>query len=292
MAEVPTGNPYNPIITAQQYPTMMGASGSVGTNDTTGTAEPVRVGVNPATGGVYVHTIGGGASDPASGTLNTLGTVGTVIGVGTVSNVGSITDVNRLYGGTIQVGTFVMPTGTVTTIAAGTQNTLGTVGVVNSIAAGTQQTLGTVGTLLGQGTITNLGSTTNVGQIHNAGTIQAGTVQINKVPVSIGTAFHTRGTTGGAVWGTLIAASGAGTRQYVSNVDIIVVSGTVDVAVTNVGVDGSAGAGVLARGQFIPSAGIAKQFDPVTRSGTNGTLSYWLGGAGTVDINIHYWQGV
>lgn len=175
--------------------------------------------------------------------------------------------------------------------ASGTTNIQGSV-LVTSIAAGTQNTLGTVGTVIGVGTLTNLGSQTNLGQIHNAGTLQAGTVQINKTPVTIGTAFHTRGTTGAAVWGTLIAASGAGTRQYISNIDIVVVSGTVDVAVTNIGVDGSAGAGVLARGQFVPSAGITKQFDPVTRSGTNGTLSFWLGGAGTIDINIHYWQGV
>ena len=37
--------------------------------------------------------------------------------------------------------------GTISSVAAGTQNTLGTVGVVNSIVAGTQNTLGTVGNL-------------------------------------------------------------------------------------------------------------------------------------------------
>lgn len=120
----------------------------------------------------------------------------------------------------------------------------------------------------------------------------SGTVQVNMVPVTIGTSYHTVGTTGAAVWGTLVAASGAGTRQYVPGVDIIVVAGTMEVAVTNIGVGGSTGNGVLARGWFPPGGGVSKVFNPIQASGTNGTLSYWLGGAGTVDITIQYWQGV
>lgn len=118
-----------------------------------------------------------------------------------------------------------------------------------------------------------------------------GTIQNDPTPPVIGTSYGTLGTAGAATWGTLIAAAGAGTYQYVSGVDIIVASGTVDVAVTNIGIGGSTGAGVLARGQFTPGGGISKNFNPIQRSGTNGTLSYWLGGAGTASIAIQYWQG-
>jgi hypothetical protein len=129
----------------------------------------------------------------------------------------------------------------------------------------------------------------------NAGTItllQAGTIQQNFVPVVVGTSYGTVGTAGAATWGTLVAASGAGTKQYVSGVDIVVVSGTVEVAVTNIGIGGSTGNGILARGNFIPSGGISKNFMPIQASGANGTIAFWMGGAGTVDVTVQYWQGV
>lgn len=176
MANPLTGNPYNPIYTAQQTPTTMISSGSVGTSDTSGTAEPIRWGGDPTSGAGYVKILG--------------------------------------------------------------------------------------------------------------------SVQTDTTPALLGTSYHIRGTTGAAVWGTIIAASGAGTKQYVSNVDIVVTAGTVDVAVTNIGVDGSTGAGVLVRGQFVPSGGIAKVFSPAMASGTNGTLAFWMGGAGTVDVTVNYRQGV
>lgn len=109
----------------------------------------------------------------------------------------------------------------------------------------------------------------------------------------VGTSYGTLGTTGGAVWGTLVAASGAGTRQYVSGLSIVVASGTVDCAITNVGTVAAAnGAGILARGQFTPGGGIRASFWPVSTSGTNGTLAFWMGGAGTAYFTIDYWQGV
>src|SRR5258708_22438885 len=52
------------------------------------------------------------------------------------------------------------------------------------------------------------------------------TSKIDLTPVNTGTPLATVGTTGAAVWGTLVAAAGAGTKQYVSGVDISVVSGT------------------------------------------------------------------
>ncbi len=109
--------------------------------------------------------------------------------------------------------------------------------------------------------------------------------------LALGTPLQVLGTTGVAAWGTLAAAAGAGTKQYVSRISIVVAAGTVDVAVTNIGVGGSAGAGVLERGQFVPGGGITNNYNPVIASGTNGTLAYWLGGAGTVSITVNYWQG-
>jgi hypothetical protein len=193
--------------------------------------------------------------------------------------------------GTVAAGTLTnLATGTITALAAGTitggtiQNLVG--GTINALAAGT----------LTGGTLQNLVSgTINSGTfVNNGGSVQIyqGTLQQNMVPVVAGTSYGTVGTTAAAVWGTLIAAAGAGTKQYVSGVDVVVVSGTVEVAVTNSGVGGSTGAGVLTRGNFPPGGGIAKSFNPVQVSGANGTLAYWLGGAGTVDVTIQYWQGV
>lgn len=142
-----------------------------------------------------------------------------------------------------------------------------------------------------KGTMTALAAGTITG-----GTLQnlnAGTLQLNRVPVVAGTSYGTLGTTGAAVIGTLIAASGAGTKQYISGLSIVVASGTVDCAITNVGtIAGPNGAGVLARGQFTPGGGIMRDFDPVMASGTNGTIGYWMGGAGTAYFTVQYWQGV
>lgn len=132
-------------------------------------------------------------------------------------------------------------------------------------------------TNLAGGTITNIGG---------------GTIQHSSLPVQLGTSFTVVGTAGAGFWGTIIAAAGAGTKQYVSGVDIIGVGGTVEVVVTNIGVTGSAGAGILARGFIPPSGGISKNFNPVIASSTNGTLAYWMGGAGTVDITVQYWNGI
>ncbi len=243
------------------------------------------------------------------GTLPTINVTTGTITTGSLANIAKVHDAGTIAAlPQVSIGTLPtlnLTTGTITTgslanIAkvhnAGTIAALPqvSVGTIPQISVGTlpQVSVGTLPTLnLTTGTITT-GSLANVAQIHNAGTIQAGTVQINSKPVSLATSYNVVGTTGAAVWGTLVAASGAGTYQYVSGIDIVVVSGTVEVAVTNIGVDGSAGAGVLARGNFAPGGGISKPFIPVVRSGTNGTLSYWLGGAGTVDITIQYWQGV
>ena len=135
-----------------------------------------------------------------------------------------------------------------------------------------------------------LGSIVSIAQIHNAGTVQAGTVQINPVPVPTTLTFGTLGTAGGSFFATVSAASGAGTKHYVTGVDIVMQSGTADVRV----LAGSAiqGTGVLAGGQFPAGGGISNKFDPPFPTGTNSELIYHFVGAGTAFIRLSYWKGV
>ena len=248
------------------------------------------------------------AVNMASGTLNVgTATVSGNVGVstGTITT-GSLTNLASLHTGTITTGSLA----NVTMLHGGTLATAGTVTGVGVVTSVSNLVGGTVGSILGIGGTTSvrvISGTTNLaanngvdignidvatGTITSVSNLAAGTIQLNKSPVQIGTSYFQLGTAGASFWGTIIAASGAGTKQYVSGVQILGVSGTVEAVVTNIGVGGSAGAGVLTRGWIGPGAGIAQNFDPVIASGTNGTISYWLGGAGTVDITIQYWQGV
>src|SRR3990167_6120110 len=171
------------------------------------------------------------------------------IGAGTaISDFGGtlpvVTTVANVTNGTVRISVGTVTTGTLQNLVSGT---------INALASGT----------ITGGTLQNL----NAGTITSIANIVGGTIQHSSLPVQLGTPIHTRGTTGAAVWGTIVATAGAGTKQYVSNVDVVVTSGTVDVAVTNIGVGGSTGAGVLTRGQFTPGGGIAKNFDPIAKIG-------------------------
>ena len=84
-----------------------GVVGTLGTADTGGTAQVLPIGVNPATGAMYVQDLSG-----ASGTTTV-----------------------QMVSGTLNVGTVVVSSssgGTTVNVATGTQQTLGTVGVLNS----------------------------------------------------------------------------------------------------------------------------------------------------------------
>src|SRR3990167_4285794 len=193
----------------------------VGTFTNTGTV------VNVATGTINV------------GTATVSGNVG--VTTGTITT-GSLTNLATLHNGTV-----VMPSGTVTSVTNIVGGTIGSVlgiggtvqvsgasaGTFVNIVTGTQQTLGTVGVVnnLTNGSINLLTGTLT--RVSNIGTLESGTVQISSLPVVLGTSYGTLGTTGALVWGTLVSASGAGTRQYVSGLSITVMSGTVDVAITN-----------------------------------------------------------
>ena len=420
MANPLTGNPYNAALDASKNPTLTVVTGTVGTADTSGTAEIIRVGGNPATGAIYVQDLSGASGTTTvqmvSGTLNvgtvvvssssggtnvnvvtgtqqTLGTVanlnngsvniltgtiqssGTTTGVGVVSNLtnGSVNiltgtlqssgtttgvgvvsnltngSVNILTGtlavslgtvggkaasgaaavanpvqiagtdaggtiysplvttggllaanvvtGTIttgsltniamvHAGTHVHPTGTVTTIVAGTQNTLGTVGVVNNIVTGTIAAVTTVTTV---SNLTNGSVNLLTGTMTSVTNLAGGTVQINPVPVPATLTFGTLGTAGGSLFATISAASGAGTKHYISGVDVVVQSGTTDVRV----LAGTAiqGTGVLGAGWFGPSGGISNKFFPAFATGTNSEIVYHFVGAGTAFIRVSYWKG-
>lgn len=297
--------------TGAQYVYNLGPAGSVslgntpggtinriGSIDTIGTMPAISLALNTGT----ITTI-------AAGTQNTLGTVGTVPGIGTITNLGSVSNAGTVK----EVGNIAA--GTLTAVSSLSEVVKGTITLIPNVTTVANLTNGSVNILTG--TLQSSGTTTGVGVVSNltngsvnilTGTIQssgngtivggtignlnAGTIQRSSIPVQLGTPLVTVGTTGAAVWGTLVAASGAGTKQYVARTSIVVQSGTVDVAVTNIGIGGSTGAGVLERGQFVQGGGITNNYDPVMVSGTNGTLSYWLGGAGTVAITVNYWQGV
>ena len=226
---------------------------------------------------ILTGTVTNVGSNVGMGTLSNVGSVNTVTTVSNLTNgtvrisVGTITTgtvqnlvsgtINALASGTItagtvavSTGTVVLNTGTITTIAAGTQNTLGTVGVVNNIVTGT-----------------------------------LASVRIDNRPTGSSViSTHTLGTGGGTLFGTILAPSGAGTSVYVAGLSIVGRTGTVDCGISN-NVAGSTGAGVLARGFFQPGGGIVRDFNPAINLGTNGTIAYFLITAGTVDLTVNYW---
>lgn len=255
-------------------PSVIGVVGTLGTADTGGTALTLPIGVNPATGAMYVQDLSG-----ASGTTN-------VLLVGGTLNAGTVTT------------TLTLNTGTITTIAAGTLNTLGTVGTLNGIAAG-DNNIGNMdvatGTVTLVSTVTTVSNLTNgsvnvlTGTVTSVSNLAAGTVQLNPVPVPTILALGTLGTAGGSFFATISAASGAGTKHYVSGVDVVMDSGTADVRV----LAGSViqGTGVLAAGKFPAGGGISKVFNPAFATGTNSELIYHFVGAGTAFITVDYWKG-
>ena len=169
-------------------------------------------------------------------------------------------------------------------VGSAVQDWGGTIPAVARLLTGTVTVAG--GTILG-GTVQNLVGGT-VTQVTN---LSGGTLKLNMTPVNVATSITVLGTTGAAVIGTIVSAAGAGTKQYISGLSIVVQSGTVDVAITNVGtVAGPVGAGVLARGQFPPGQGIRAHYNPVSVSGDNGTIGYWMGGAGTAIFTVDYWN--
>lgn len=140
---------------------------------------------------------------------------GTIASVGTVPGIGSITNIGTI--GTIEgmpAATLALDSGTITTITAGTQNTLGTVAVVNNIVTGTIANSGTttgvgvvtsvtdvanlakgtvtsVGTVVGIGTVSNVvttsGTVTGVGVVSSVSNLVSGTLLNSGTTTGVGT---------------------------------------------------------------------------------------------------------
>lgn len=217
------------------------------------------------------------------GTLGTSDTGGTALPLPFAVDALSGAAFTKQINGTITslpdpLGSVVVTVGTVTN--TGTNVNIVSGSLVGTLLGGTLQA-GTVNASIvsSNGTIT---------RIQNVGTVESGTLQRNSLPVSLGTSYGTLGTAGAATWGTLVAAVGAGTRFYLTGLSIVVASGTVDTAITNGTFAGPNGNDVYTRGQFTPGGGIVRDFDPALRSGTNGTLTFWLGGAGTAFFTVQY----
>lgn len=189
--------PYASHFDANQVPSILGVEGTLGTADTAGTAHPLPIGVNPATGALYVQDLG-----TSSGTVNVIG--GTIAQVTTVSNLtnGSVV---------VTVGTFT--TGTIQNLVSGTINALAsgtiTAGTVNSVTTVSNLTNGSVNILTGTVTRTS-----------NIGTIESGTVTTRGTgfeggTVSVGTAAVELTFTGITRTISVTADSNNGTMLYV-----------------------------------------------------------------------------
>lgn len=313
MGTTRTETPYVAKLDANQYPTLLGVSGTVGTADVNGTAEVIRIGADPATGALYVNNIG--AAGGGGGTVVQVA-AGTVYAQGadaTLFNPVRLTDGTNFYnasgggGGTvvrIETGTVALVS-SVGELVKGTLQSVGTVpgiGVVSNLTNGSVNILtGTIqssGTTTGVGVVTTVSNLTNgsinlltgtLTRLSNLGTLESGTVRLDPTTVPQMLQQGTLGTAGGSFFATISAVSGAGTKHYVQGIDIVIQSGTADVRV----LAGSAiqGTGVLAAGQFPAGGGISKNWSPHFQTGTNSEIIYHFVGAGTAFITVSYWKG-
>lgn len=294
--------------------------GTVTVSNPTGTTVTVDHGTitlsNPT--GTTVQFNNGTVNLLNAGTITRLenGTIGLVTRVGNVGTieVGTISTLPNIPGGTLGVVSAVsmLNAGTLTTIPNIPGGTIGvvsnitngtiriTAGTVNSLVGGTLGLVTTVtnlsnGTIQSSGTTTGVGTVSNIAVVHNAGTVQNinfGTVRLDPRPsknvLTYGTTFA--GTA--AAYGTLVgsAAVGAGTYTWVQDISVNNPYGTVR---TMVGF-GTAlqGTSCLVNGIFGTQTGVGIQksySDAVNAGMTNQDLVVYIGGAGTVDVNVSYY---
>ncbi len=237
--------------------------------------------VTPIGGTVgIVSNLTNGSVNILTGTIQSAGTVtgiGTIPGLGSLTNVGSLTnfgtgkEISNLAGGTLAAVT------TVTTVSNVTNGSI-------NILTGTQQLLTTVSNL------TNGSVNLLTGTVTSVSNLAGGTVQINPTPVPATLQFGTLGTAGGSFFGTLSAASGAGTKHYITGYSIVQQSGTSDVRIlAGTSIQGT---GVIVAGNFPAGGGANRTVDPAFATGTNSELIYHFVGAGTAFITVSYWKGV
>lgn len=186
-----------------------------------------------------------------------------------------VTSVSNLVSGTLAAVTSVtnLASGTLAVVTSVTNLAGGTVSAVNNIVTGTLATLGTIG-------VVNAGSVV----------VTAGTVKHDPTPIPTILQWGTQAAAAGSAFGTISAASGAGTKHYVSGVTIVEESGTADVRI----LFGTAitGGSVITAGKFPAGGGIAHTFNPALASGTNSEITYHFVGAGTAFITVQYWKNV
>lgn len=172
-------------------------------------------------------------------------------------------------------------------VGGGTLDTIGTLGSIGNV--GVIHNAGTVGSVTGIGTITNLGSVTDMGTVKEVANLAGGTVQIDSLAPRAVIRYGTLGTSGAEVRGTLVSAVGAGTNAHIVGYEILQHTGTTDVAIELGTKAVVGGTDTFGRGFFPPGGGISqKYFQPVI-SGANGTVTFYMGGAGTTWFAVDYY---
>jgi len=197
---------------------------------------------------------------------------------------------NDLPGGTVDLVT------TVSNLTSGSvRMTVGTVSVLPDLPGGTIDLITTTTNLtsgsvrMTVGTMTT-GSLANVAQVHNAGTIQAGTIQIDTFPPRRVLRYGTLGTTAVAVRGTLVAAAGAGDNYYILGYEIVQHTGTTDAAIELGTKAVVGGTDTFGRGFYVPGGGVSRNLTSAIESGANGTITFFMGGAGTTWFAVDYYE--
>jgi len=185
-----------------------------------------------------------------------------------------IGNIGTLVAGTINAGTF--------TLTGGTLNT-GTV-VPNGGTVGTVPGVGVVTTVTTVSNLTNGSVKVTAGTV-NSGTINAGTITNQPFPA---TQVLSAGTVSTGTIGTLVAAIGAGTGIYPTNLIINASSGTPDVVVS-FGLQAS-GNQVVNRGVYAATGGAVIPFPYPSFYGTANSALTWnvLSGAGTISLSVLY----
>ncbi len=139
MAFVPTATNSGHQDANQNY-SVIGVQGTLGTADIEGSAPTLPIGVNPATGAMYVHDLAGGGGGTtvqfnsgtiSAGTINRVGTVG-ILELGTVTITNPTGTTVQFNNGTVDL----LKAGTVTRLEGGTISTNLLSGTLNSGTVG------------------------------------------------------------------------------------------------------------------------------------------------------------
>jgi hypothetical protein len=261
------------------------------------------------TGVGVVSNLTNGTVRVAAGTQQTLGTVG-VLNNGTLAQVTSISNVVKGTTSMVHAGTIdtigALPNVTLNDIAGGTidevtsvsnivkgtilnSGTTTGVGVVTTVTDVTDVTNVTSGTLARVGTVQNLDSGT-LAEVTSVTNLADGTVHIDSVPARTVIRYGTLGTSAAEVRGTLVVAAGAGDNYYIEGYEILQHSGTTDCAIELGTKAVVGGTDTFGRGFYVPGGGVSRSLTNPIVSGANGTITYYMGGAGTTFFAVDYYE--